>query len=137
MKLDDEAYAYAEKTDLPVIKLVALAERAANQKIREGFNVDIHFKHTCHKCRHRMMFELPNMVYEEVECGNCGHKEPFIKGGFSMIYKFNDPQTSYKNPEVTKIGKTGDSSEVGVRRSIRRGAFFAGTFDATTGEETK
>lgn len=136
--LSDEEFAYAEATDLPVERLVPLAIMTANKKIKEGFNVDIHFKHTCEKCHCRMMFEQPNMVYQEVECGNCGHKQPFKKGGFSMIYKFNDPVKGYKGDgvDLDSKGKSGDTVDVGQKRAKNAGGVLGGVFRADTGEKT-
>jgi hypothetical protein len=135
MKLNDEQYAYAEATDFPVKKLVALAELVVNQKRKEGFNVDVHFKHTCHACRSRMMFEQPNMVYEEVECGSCGHKEPFVKGGFTLVYKFNDPEVTKDPVGLSESGKSEDTKTLTGVRAIKKGAQIAGIIDHSTGEE--
>lgn len=71
--------------DLPKDELVRLAEET--RKATNGA-VDFHFKYTCKKCKTRCTLQETNTVYDTVECFNCGHIQPFTKGGLVAVFSF-------------------------------------------------
>ena len=84
--------------DLPVNELVTLADKVVRDYQAQGITPDVHFKHTCENCQSRNMFEMANTLHDEIECGHCGHKAPFTKGGFALVFKF--PQGLAQQKEV-------------------------------------
>jgi hypothetical protein len=56
----------------------------ADELIKAG--AEVHFKFTCENCRARQTFDVPNALYEEGKCEECGHVTNLRKrGGNYMV----------------------------------------------------
>jgi len=71
--------------DYPVEELRAGAEAALNEMIESGApDPHVYFKATCPSCGERCMFQEPDTIFEEMECGECGTLFPFTKGNYML-----------------------------------------------------
>ena len=70
-------------SNLPRDKLMAHAD-AALKKL--GGKAVVHFKYTCELCGERVLFDEPNVLYEEGECCSCGHVQPVTEGGYLLEF---------------------------------------------------
>jgi hypothetical protein len=63
---------------------VAGAEDAIREYAAKGITAHVYFKATCPKCGERPMFNEPNTCYDTMECCDCGHVFPFVKGNYMV-----------------------------------------------------
>jgi ribosomal protein S27E len=59
----------------------AIAAIAAYDGLQEAH---VFFQVTCPACNERLTFIEPNMLYERVTCGACGHDSPVERVGFVL-----------------------------------------------------
>ncbi len=70
--------------DLPREELLAHAN-ATLARLPAGAKV--YFKFTCENCGERVLFQEPNILYEEGECCRCGHLTKILAGGYLLECK--------------------------------------------------
>jgi hypothetical protein len=76
-------------SDYPVPELVAKAQAVLDEYQAKRVEAKVYFKATCPTCGERPCFTEPNIVFEEMECCECGTVFPFTKGGFLVEFKPN------------------------------------------------
>jgi len=67
--------------DLPREQLMDLA----GEVLKDHPGAIVHFKFTCPHCGTRCTLQMPNVLFEDGECYNCGRTEPITNGGFMVI----------------------------------------------------
>lgn len=67
--------------DYPKAELVA----TANAIVANDPTAKVFFKATCPRCGARPAFQEPNVCFDEMECCDCGHSFPYIKGNYMVM----------------------------------------------------
>jgi hypothetical protein len=97
--MDDDSVAFEPLSELdhPYEKV---AEDAYQQRIVAdalGIPIIVYFKWTCEKCRTRNTFDVPNKLFMEGICGDCGHVTNIRRRGCGYL--------------IIHTSKTGDLDE--------------------------
>lgn len=71
-------------TDLLKADLLKHAQETINTFEGKGLTVIVFFKSTCPACGARPMFNEPNVIFDWMECCECGHTFEFEKGGYLL-----------------------------------------------------
>lgn len=84
---------FNEASDKPIDALVEHAKQAVKGwQERAHMTPRVLFKHTCGECGQRGFIATPNTVPKQVTCENCGHTEPYYKGGYSLAFELEGVQ---------------------------------------------
>lgn len=73
--------------NLPRIELLRHAQEAIEQFEEMGVVPEVHFKATCPACGARCTFEVPNYLFESMECAQCGIVSPVTEGGYALVLR--------------------------------------------------
>ena len=68
--------------DLPVMQLVDQASKEILLDQKKGIKTDIYFKFTCEHCGARCTFDIPNCIWDQGECAECGKLTKVKFGGY-------------------------------------------------------
>lgn len=119
-----------EPSDKPVARLVEHAHRAVKSwQANSGMTPRVMFKNTCETCGQRGFVESPNTVPAFVECENCGHVQPYERGGYSLGFEIDGTRphgetadasklVTFATPDSAKVQRGAPSSPSGIPTKI-------------------
>lgn len=71
--------------DLLKADLLVHANDAIRQFEKRGLKASAFFKATCPRCGMRVQFDVPNVIFDDMECCLCGLVFPFEAGGYQVV----------------------------------------------------